>query len=142
MKTTAKWALSIVSLLVITPFIGLTAQQGRPVGDDDMKVLSFEDMNYPALARTARVQGVVVVQVKLDDEGKVAEATPISGKQAFITDCTANARKWRLRPSAQRAAVTVHTFRLSDGISKSGCDHFMLEPPNFATITTCPVELQ
>ncbi|MFZ0410629.1 MAG: energy transducer TonB [Candidatus Acidiferrales bacterium] len=129
-------------MLIITPFIGLAAQQGRLVGDDDMKVLSFEDMNYPALGRTARVQGIVVVQVKLDDQGTVVEAMPISGKQVFIADCIANARKWRFRPNAQKAAVIIYNFRLSDGISKSGCDHFMLEPPNFATITTCPVEIQ
>jgi TonB-like protein len=142
MKTIMRRAVWTVALLIIAPSIQLKAQQDRVVTDDDMKVVTFEDMNYPALGRTARVQGVVVVEVKLDDQGRVVEAMAISGKQVFIPDCTANARKWRFRPNAQKAAVIVYNFRLSDGISNSGCDRFMLEPPNFATITTCPVEIQ
>ena len=142
MNMTVRRTVWTVALLVIAPFIQIEAQQNVVITDDDMKVVTFEDMKYTALGRTARVQGIVVVRAKLDDQGKVVDAVAISGNQVFVPDCIANARRWRFRPNAQRAAIIVYNFRLSDGISNSGCDHFMLEPPNFATITTCPVALQ
>ncbi len=144
LKAITTWVLYMVVLLATTPFTGLKVQQvdDKVVSDKDMKVVDFEEMSYPTLGRTARIQGVVVVRVDLDSHGKVLEAVAISGAQAFIPECLANAKKWQFEPNAQKAAVIVYNFRLSDGISKSGCDHFMLEPPNLATITTCPIQIR
>ena len=116
--------------------------QAEPPAEPEVIVAKYEELAYPKGGRAARIQGVVVVRAKLDDDGNVVEARAVSGKEVFLSDCIANAKKWRFRPNAHKAAVIVYNFRLTDGISKSGCDHFMLEAPNFATITTCPVEIQ
>jgi Gram-negative bacterial TonB protein C-terminal len=47
--------------------------------DEQVKLASFEDMQYPLVARRTNVQGVVVIRAMLDDEGRVAEASAISG---------------------------------------------------------------
>jgi len=112
-------------------------QQDQMVTDEDMKLVSSDPIRYPAIGRSARIQGVVVVRVGLDEKGKVSHATALSGPEPFVAASIANARKWRFRPNPQKAAVIIYNFRLTDAIS--GCDHFTLEPPNFATITTCPV---
>ena len=69
--------------------------------DDNMSRVTFADMGYPAVAMAARLQGVVVVAVTLDDEGRVTSASAISGLKALIPDSLANAKKWTFKPSAR-----------------------------------------
>jgi TonB family protein len=121
----------------------LPAQQDRheqPIKDEDIVVISFEELRYPAIARTSRVQGVVVVKVNLDETGKVVSATAISGSKMLISDSLSNAQKWRFRPSVGKNAVIVYDFRLADG----RCDPtkgtgllFVFREPNIASITSC-----
>ena len=142
MNTTTSAAICIIGLLAASSFRYIGTQQDRVINDRDIKLVNFEDLAYPTLGRTAHVQGVVVLRVKLDDQGKVADAIAISGAEALIPDSLANAKKWRFQPNAQNAAVIVYNFRLTGWISKSGCSQFMLEPPNFATITGCVSQIQ
>ncbi len=123
-----------------SPFKLVRSQRGGTVSDMDMKVLHYEELRYPTLAKSASIQGVVVVQVKLDDKGNVVEAAAISGNPALIgtADCLANAKKWRFQPSAQKTAVIVYNFRLVFGAP----DQFIFQPPNFATITGAPMIVQ
>ena len=118
-----------------------SAQRDRTVLNSDMNLVDFSDMAYPKVALAAHIEGVVVVWATLDDEGKVAEAKAISGDNTLLPDCLANAKKWRFRPNAQKAAVIVYNFRLTAGLSKSGCSHFSLLAPNFATVTGCVPEI-
>jgi hypothetical protein len=78
----------------------------------------------------------------LNDEGKVVEATAVSGNDILIPDCLANAKKWRFRPNAKKTVVIVYNFRMTYAVSKSGCSQFMLQAPNFATITSCVPTIQ
>ncbi|HWF39161.1 MAG TPA: energy transducer TonB [Candidatus Acidoferrales bacterium] len=139
MTSTRFWLLSGLLLLSAST---TQAQNNTTVLDRDMKVEDFEDLTYPNVGRSAHVEGVVVVRVELDDQGKVAYATGISGPAALIPDCLTNAKKWKFRPNAEKAAVIVYNFRLTGGISKSGCSHFTLELPNFATVTSCVPQVQ
>jgi TonB family protein len=113
--------------------------------DRDIEVLEFEELNYPSLARQARISGVVVVEAKLDDKGEVAEATAISGHPVLIPDCLANIRKWRFRPNARRLAVVVYNFAFPcQGLlyNSESQRQFVLESPNFATVTATPMSVQ
>jgi TonB family protein len=141
MKMTIRVALAI-SLLAVTAQVRVQAQQDTTIRDEDVKVLDFESLKYPALAQQSNYQGVVVVRVKLDSDGKVAEATAISGHKLLIPDCLANARKWRFQPTASHAAVIVYNFRLRYGKCKPSGKFFTLETPNFATITGCAITVQ
>jgi TonB family protein len=111
----------------------------------ETEVLEFEELRYPPLARQARLSGVVVVQANLDDKGGVSDAVAVSGNRVLIPDCLSNVRKWRFRPNASRRATVVYNFRFPcEGLLyKSENQHqFVLEPPNFATITATPVTIQ
>jgi TonB family protein len=137
MKIALRNVLVALCLLAVIPLASVPAQQDKPISDTDMKVIDFEDLGYPPLARAVRVQGVVVVRVRLDNDGKVVEATAISGSDLLVPESLANAKKWRFKPNARRAAVIVYNFRLV-GICKSSAVSFStLQEPNFVTITRC-----
>jgi TonB family protein len=53
---------------------------------------------YSALARMARVQGVVVLRVVIDKYGKIAHAQPISGPPILAPDALDAVQHWRYRP--------------------------------------------
>lgn len=141
MKTTREVVLLLVLVGAVVSYGHAAPPQNPAISDKDMVLLDYEDLSYPGLALQARIRGVVVVSVELNDKGQVVNATAISGAESLVPDCLANARKWRFRPNARKAAVIVYRFSLVDWITKSGCSHFMLEPPNFATITGCAREV-
>ncbi len=129
-----------VGLLVICPSV--SAQPNETVKDKDIHVTHYEEMNYPALGRTARVDGVVVVQVKLDSEGRVEDADAISGNDVLVPDTLANVKKWRFRPNAQKTAVVVYNFTLVDAVCNYKTGIFMFKGPNLVTLTGCALPIQ
>jgi TonB family protein len=63
------------------------------------KTLSKPLPDYPAEARAARVQGVVTVQIVVDEEGRVTSATAISGPALLREAAAAAARQARFAPT-------------------------------------------
>jgi TonB family protein len=55
---------------------------------------------YPVAARNARVAGIVVVEVLVDENGNVLRAEAICGPQGLRGSSEAAARGWRFRPTA------------------------------------------
>jgi TonB family protein len=53
---------------------------------------------YPPLARTAHVQGDVVTEITIDEEGKVISARIISGHPLFQQSTLNAARQWKFKP--------------------------------------------
>ena len=142
MKRTIRFAICVTGLLAIGALGHVSAQQDGTISDREMRLVDFEELVYPAPAQTAHQQGAVVVRVALDDQGKVLDTVAISGAKALIPDCLANARRWRFEPNAHKAAIIVYNFHLTRELSKLGCSHFSVRPPNFATITSCVLEVQ
>jgi TonB family protein len=115
------------------------------ISDSDVEVLDFEEMRYPRLAAEARIDGVVVVQVKLTEQGEVEESTALSGKEILIKDCLTNVRKWRFRPNPKGTAIVVYIFRFPCGNLSSKSDYqeqFVLDAPNLATVTGTAMHIQ
>jgi TonB family protein len=102
------------------------------LSDDDMEVVHFDSvLQYPPLPRTARIEGVVVVQAKLGKDGRVVEATALSGHPWLVANCVDNARKWVFKPNPMVMAVIVYNLRLGS----SEVTQFLFEPPNLVTLT-------
>ena len=140
--------LLLFSLLLVDPnLISLIHAQSNAtvaeIPDQDIKVLSFENMQYPQIARAANMQGVVVVRVLLDPEGKVTNAQALSGALYLVTDAVQNAKKWRFQPNAQNAAILVYDFQIA-GLCPHQIDssQLILRPPNLALITACGFTVQ
>jgi hypothetical protein len=102
------------------------------------RLVSFEDMAYPPIPRAAREQGIVVVDLRLDDSGVPVSAFALTGPALLIPDATANAKKWRFEPSAQRRAILVYEFSIGPGHCHDRSQSlFLLRRPNFAEIRSC-----
>jgi protein TonB len=73
------------------------------------KAISLPKPVYPAIARQAHASGTVVVQVTIDENGKVISATPVSGHPLLRGVAAAAARGARFSPtklSGQPVKVT------------------------------------
>ncbi len=55
---------------------------------------------YPELAVRARLSGSVVLDVQINDQGKVTKATPVSGPNIFYSSAVAAVMKWRYKPAS------------------------------------------
>jgi len=131
---------SLVKLIYACAFwAGLVAPAGvgsAQILNESMKTQHFEDLAYPLAARLSHVEGIVVVRLHLDEEGRVINATAISGPKALISESVANAKKWRFQPNSEEAAVIVYRFRF-EGLCNLPCtSQSRYEPPNFVTVTT------
>ena len=109
------------------------------VPDKDIRVIDFEELQYPLMARAARIQGVVVIRVKLDRNGNVTGSEAISGAELLARVCLENAKKWRFQPNPEGAAVIIYHFSMPGGICKSASSLFIFSAPNIATIIGCDV---
>ncbi len=63
------------------------------------KAVSLPKPNYPALARPIRLQGTVIVQVLIDETGKVISAKAVSGHPIFIPEAQKAAMQARFQPT-------------------------------------------
>src|SRR6516162_2601990 len=85
-----------------------TTHSQRNVPPHELQLISVEDLEYPVSARRARVQGVVVVKIELDEEGNVADVFAISGAKDLIPDSLANAKKWKFKPAGRGETIIVY----------------------------------
>jgi TonB family protein len=141
MKMSAQTMVLAICLILISPLAWVRAQGESPLSDENIKVVSFEELKYPALARSARIQGALVVRVRLDDQGKVMEAAAVSGHELLAISCVTNAKKWRFEPNKRKAVVIIYNFTIIDGRCNSDSSLFILQGPNLATIITCPPKI-
>jgi periplasmic protein TonB len=68
---------------------------------------------YPAIARTAHVQGQVVIDAIIDERGDVTEARAISGPGLLIPAALAAVSNWRYEPTllnGEPVSVEMHVF--------------------------------
>ncbi len=128
----------IAVLLVISCSVSARGQEVGTVEEKDVKIIHFEELNYPTFAHAAHIEGVVVVRVMLDDRGNVVKAVTLSGNQVLIPNCIANARKWKFQPNVNKMAVIVYDFTIPSVLCGPYTSFFTFRPPNFVTVTGCP----
>lgn len=80
---------------------------------------------YPVDAKTNKVEGDVVVEVTISEEGNVINAKAISGDQVFIQPTLDAVKKWTFSPTKVNDKPTKVSGVLSF--------RFKLESPNFST---------
>lgn len=76
----------LVAFVMSLSGLAVRAQQSDPVLDEDVTVTSFTDATYPVIARAAKVQGAVVLDARLDAEGKVAAVQAGDDDAAAVVD--------------------------------------------------------
>jgi hypothetical protein len=134
---TMRVAFAITSLLVSTRCLAQSRQE-TAMTNAETKVLSFEGMRYPVLAYHARIQGLVPIQVKLDDQGRVIDATAISGPSLLAAPSVENVKKWLFGPNGSKSTVIVYRYKILKGTCDDESQLFVLQESNVATVFACP----
>lgn len=133
----------LLTVLTAIPLNAARAQRDQPVEDKDIKVVEFENLSYPQIARATHITGVVVLRLNLDADGKVLEGQVVSGNPLLTRVCIENAKKWRFKPNSQKAVILVYDFRL-DGLCPRNVEssQLLLYPPNLINVTGCVETVQ
>lgn len=58
-----------------------------------------EALSYPVLAKTARIQGVVIIDAVIDEHGNVVQAHAISGPPLLVPAALTTVMNWKYEPS-------------------------------------------
>lgn len=84
------------------------------------RLITRVDPAYPPLARQTHMQGVVIIDAIVDEQGNVVEAKVVSGPPLLIQSALDAVRKWRYQPTYlndQPVPVQLNvvvTFRLAE----------------------------
>jgi TonB family protein len=105
----------------------------------DLTLLSFEEMKYPPLANTARIQGEVMLHADLDDDGKVVSVSVVAGHPMLVEAAISNIKKWRFKPNPEKQVTMVYSFRLGERLCPAS--DFSFEPPNRVIIKGCAYQV-
>lgn len=114
-----------------------SAVQRSGNADQPVGVAAVEDLEYPREARAADVQGVVVIRVELDRQGRVASASALSGSRRLIAATLENIKQWRFRNKEPIQTIVVYDFRIEGRCRAARPTMFRLVEPDFASVTTC-----
>ena len=57
------------------------------------------ELKYPALAKAAKVEGVVVIEAIIDEQGSVVQAHVVSGPALLICAALESVGKWKYEPT-------------------------------------------
>ncbi len=113
-------------------------QHGDPIDDKDIRVVSYEDLIYPTIAVMGNVEGVVIIRVTLDDQGRVLDATALSGTPLLVRASIDNSKKLRLQPNSEKTAVIAYNFRIEGYCHNNpAASQTILYPPNLLAVTAC-----
>lgn len=99
-------------LLILSP-AAASGQGGSSESDQPALILAVAP-TYPGIARAARAEGEVTVEVKIDAAGKVTAATSVSGHPLLQKASEMTAMRWQFAASqankAERTARLVFAY--------------------------------
>lgn len=65
---------------------------------------------YPPIAFNARVTGVVILELSLDEKGMVVDSRPLTQLPLLTEAAVAHSKTWRFRPTERRRGIIVYEF--------------------------------
>ncbi len=68
-------------------------------GVEGARLIHRVDPDYPEIARLARVQGPVVLQATIDEEGRITNLRVVRGNPLLIEEALSAVRQWRYSPT-------------------------------------------
>src|SRR2546428_14076687 len=97
----------LLAILLLIPSLALA----------DWEPTEVVGLTYPRAARLARISGVVVLRVSLDNQGSVTGTTVLSGHPVLAQAAGENAQEWKFkksdRSSTSEDSILVYRFSLS-----------------------------
>jgi TonB family protein len=144
--------LRILALAVTLGQLPVSLQEpprtGESLFDLVPPVVGFEPMDYPVLARSAGISGILVLSLTLDAEGRVVSvsALPSAPQIARLLgpDAERNVRTWHFMAGATGRKVTVaYAFDLDGPVCRKDQppSTFTLRARSLALVVACTVPL-
>ena len=120
---------SVILSLVLMPLLCVSPPvKGKSVGDFDrypvlpMIAITERDIEkyavkrvqpeYPVLAQKHGIEGIVIVELKVDEEGKVAGAQVVNGHSVFRSVSIDAAKRWEFKTGGGMEGTIRFTFKL------------------------------
>jgi len=107
--------------VLLIPYLLLLCLGGSPaaaqLGEAFPTALAYDVAIYPPLARQARIQGEVRLEI-ITDGKSVVTATAISGQPLLAGAAEQNALTWRFEPHKPTKFTMTYEYKLSDGPAK------------------------
>jgi TonB family protein len=94
------------------------ASKANPIDDDAVRRV---EPVYPPIAKSARLEGAVIVLVTIDNEGNVLSAEALSGHPLLRDAAITAARQWKFKPAGIRVQGTI-TFNFMMGMPQKTSD--------------------
>jgi TonB family protein len=97
---------------------------------------------YPAIARTANIQGKVEIQVTTDTEGNVVSAQATSGSPLLTNAALENVKAWRFKGPSERTIS--YEFKIEQRAANTIDDFYkygriVFNPPNSVQVIFPPM---
>ncbi len=83
-------------------------------GHPELKIVHFEPILYPPLARQTRTMGTVDAHVSIASDGSVFAAKVIKGHPLLVTAVEDPIKKWRFEPGSERSFDLTCDFVMKD----------------------------
>ena len=130
-------AAASVILAMVSALAPQSAVAADVVRESSRQAMKFVDLTYPPAALAARVQGFVVLELVLDDQGHVTSTHVLTGAPLLAAPAAENAKEWVFEPHPGRTAL-VYRFDIDTGLCNADARSlFRLESRTLATITAC-----
>jgi len=72
------------------------------------QILHFDNLIYPPIARTARIEGVVKAQITISKDGTVADVNPVDGHPMLKAATVENLKRVRFAPAASDSSMVFY----------------------------------
>ena len=101
--------------------------------------LSFESFHYPAIAKSASIEGTVALRVTVGEAGTVEDVVAIDGPRLLVDAAINNLRTWTYRPGPKRTIAYSYVFEIDGFCPKEPTPTLvrMRSPYNVVKVTSC-----
>jgi protein TonB len=108
-------AFQVGGLLAVAGFLGQTAKAdvGRFYSEQDVHILQRVAPSYPPIAKQIHLSGTVVVDMNVNEEGSVDNASVVSGNPILGGGAVAAAKHWKFAPVMDDGKPVKATVRIA-----------------------------
>ncbi len=105
-----------------------------------LRLVEYEPVRYPLLARPARIFGAVKIHFRVDASGAVTDARIVSGHPLLAQAALANVRAWKFAPlgNGQIKTEIDFEFGLHDAANGGSREQVRLDLPGVIRVLTTP----
>lgn len=90
----------------------VSAEMLEPSLDYPVRLISRTPIEYPEEARAAKIQGVVIVSLLIDENGQVMKAEAVHGNPKLVQAALESVKRWRFEPELENGRPIVSRYTL------------------------------